>query len=90
MLKSYETQQPIRLLRSASLPATNAYRPVRGLRYDGLYSVTSHEILDTKTSMYRFAMSRLWGQDPIRYSGDGMVPSKAQILELDKVRKQIG
>lgn len=90
MLKSYETQQPIRLLRSASLPATNAYRPARGLRYDGLYSVTSHEILDAKTFMYRFALSRLWGQDPIRYSGHGRIPSKAQILELDKVRKQIG
>lgn len=45
---------------------------------------------DAKTFMYRFALSRLWGQDPIRYSGHGRIPSKAQILELDKVRKQIG
>ena len=90
LLKSYETQQPIRVLRSGSLPATNAYRPARGLRYDGLYRVTSHEILDAKLSMYRFALSRLGGQDPIRYSGDGMIPSNAQIQELKNVRKQIG
>ena len=90
MLKSYETQQPVRVLRSASLPAINTYRPARGLRYDGLYRITDHEVLDVKTWMYRFALSRLEGQDPIRYSGEGMIPSNAQILELDKIRKQIG
>ena len=90
MLESYKTQQPLRVLRSASLPATNPYRPASGLRYDGLYRITSHEILDEMTCMYRFALSRLEGQHPIRYSGDGRVPSKAQILELDKIRKQIG
>ena len=90
MLTSYETQQPLRVLRSASLPTTNAYRPARGLRYDGLYEIISHEIMDVKTCMYRFTLSRLGGQDPIRYSGDGMIPSGAQLLELNKIRKQIG
>ena len=90
MLRSYETQQPLRVLRSASLPTTNAYRPARGLRYDGLYKITNHEILDVKTCMYRFSLSRLEGQDPIRYSGDGIIPSNAQLLELNKIRKQIG
>ena len=90
MLTSYENQQPLRVLRSASLPTTNAYRPARGLRYDGLYNITSHEILDAKTFMYRFSLSRLGGQDPIRCSGDGMIPSNAQLLELNKIRKQIG
>ena len=90
MLRSYETQQPLRVLRSASLPTTNPYRPARGLRYDGLYEIISHEILDVETCMYRFSLSRIGGQDPIRCSGDGMIPSNAQLLELNKIRKQIG
>ena len=90
MLRSYETQQPLRVLRSASLPTNNAYRPAGGIRYDGLYKITSHEILDVRTCMHRFSLSRLGGQDPIRYSGDGMIPSNAQLLELNKIRKQIG
>lgn len=90
MLKAYESQQSLRVLRSASLPANNTYRPARGLRYDGLYRIISHEILDQKTAMYRFSLSRLEGQDPIRFSDDDMIPSNAQILELNKIRDQIG
>ena len=90
MLKAEETQQSLRVLRSASLPPTNTYRPARGIRYDGLYRITSHEILDPDKSMYRFSLTRLEGQDPIRCSGDGSIPSNAQISELDKIRKLIG
>ena len=90
MLKSYESQQPVRVLRSASLPANNTYRPARGIRYDGLYGITSHEILDEGTAMYRFSLVRLGGQDPIRYGGEGMIPSNAQIVELNKIRERIG
>lgn len=90
LLEAHKTQQSLRVLRSASLPSTNAYRPARGIRYDGLYRITSHEVLDQKTAMYRFSLLRLEGQDPIRYSGEGMIPSNAQILELNKIREQIG
>lgn len=90
MRKAYETQQPLRVLRSASLPATNQYRPTRGIRYDGLYRITSQEILDQDTAMYRFTLSRLGGQDPIRYQGAAMIPSTSQILELSRIREQIG
>ena len=90
MLKAYETQQPIRVLRSSSLPATNLYRPARGIRFDGMYHITSYEILSQETAMYRFTLSRLGGQDPIRYNGEGIIPSTAQILELNKIRSQIG
>ena len=90
MLKAYETQQSLRVLRSASLPATNAYRPARGIRYDGLYHIISHEIVDAEKGMYRFSMTRLEGQDPIRCSGDGSIPSNAQISELNNIRKKIG
>ena len=90
MLKAYECHQPLRVLRSASLPAANAYRPARGLRYDGLYRIVSHEILDQKVAMYRFRLERLEGQDPIRYSGEGIIPSNAQILEVNRIRELLG
>lgn len=90
MLEAYATRQPLRVLRSASLPATNAYRPARGIRYDGLYHIISHEIVDADKAMYRFSLTRLGGQDPIRCSGDGSIPSDAQISELNNIRKQIG
>ncbi len=90
MLEAHETQQSVRLLRSASQPASNAYRPAYGLRYDGLYRITSYEILDGKTAMYRFSMVRLGGQASIRYSGEGMIPSNAQILEFKKIQQQVG
>ena len=90
MLKAYENQQPVRVLRSASLPADNPYRPSHGIRYDGLYRIISHEILDQKTVMYRFALARIGGQDAIRHSGEGMIPSNAQIAALNKVRERLG
>ena len=90
MLKSHETQHSIRVLRSSSLPASNGYRPARGLRYDGLYRITHYEILEQKTAMHRFSLTRLEGQDQIRYNGDGMIPSNAQILELNKIRDRLG
>ena len=90
MLQAYETQHPIRVLRSASLPANNEFRPARGIRYDGLYVITSHEILEEGTAMYRFSLLRLAGQAPIRYSGEGKIPSDAQILEFNKIRERGG
>ena len=80
MLKAHGSQQPVRVLRSSSLPASNSYRPARGIRYDGLYRIISHEILDQKTAMYRFSLSRLEEQDPIRYRGAG------KIVEVNKIR----
>lgn len=90
MLKAYENHHSIRVLRSASLPSSNMYRPARGLRYDGLYRIISHETLDVRTAMYRFSLMRLENQDPIRYNGEGKIPSDAQIIELNKIREQIG
>lgn len=89
MLKAYETNQPIRVLRSSSLPAVNLFRPARGIRYDGLYRAIDYEIRDRKTAKYRFTLSRIGGQDPIRHSGEGQVPSGAQCSELNKIREKM-
>ncbi len=81
---------PVRVLRSAALPATNPYRPLRGLRYDGLYDVISYEILDEATAMHRFLLQRRAGQDPIRYTGVEARPTVEEVTQYTKIRSLLG
>lgn len=90
MLKSYELQQPLRVLRSAKLDANNKYRPAKGLRYDGLYKIDGFEILDVGTAMHRFNLSRVEGQDPIRYEGVEKRPSEEELGAYAKIRELLG
>ena len=81
---------PVRVLRSAALPARNPYRPSRGLRYDGLYDVVSFEVLDEATAMHRFLLQRREGQDPIRYTGVEARPTNEEVAEYTKIRGLLG
>ena len=90
MITAYSNQQPIRVLRSSGLPAGNPYRPAKGLRYDGLYVIDAYDILDADTSMHRFNLRRLSGQDPIRNQGEGARPSKEELDEFRKVMEMLG
>ena len=89
MIKSHESQLPIRVLRSSGLPMANRYRPTKGLRFDGLYTIDSFEILDADTAMYRFKLSRSEDQDPIRYEGPGVRPHEVELEELGKVKDMV-
>lgn len=81
---------PVRVLRSAALPATNPYRPSRGLRFDGMYDVVSFEVLDEGTAMHRFLLKRRGGQDPIRCSGVEARPTNEEVAEYTKIRGLLG
>ena len=81
---------PVRVLRSSGLPSKNQYRPSKGLRYDGLYTVIDEEILDVATAMHRFSLRRIPGQDPIRCDGVEARPTSEEIAEYVKIRKLIG
>lgn len=85
MIQAMEKRTAIRVLRSSTLPASNIYRPAKGLRYDGLYVIDDVELLDPGTSMYRFKLVRLEGQRPIRYQGKEIRPSVSELHELAKV-----
>ncbi|OAL47245.1 hypothetical protein IQ07DRAFT_590098 [Pyrenochaeta sp. DS3sAY3a] len=45
---------------------SHEYRPVAGLRYDGLYVVKEKECVDEKLAHYIFTLERCEGQEPIR------------------------
>lgn len=79
LLESVRRQSPVRLIRS-SAANTSTYLPKKGLRYDGLYDVTQHVLLDADTAMYRFTLVRQQGQGAIRYIGEDARPN-AQELE---------
>ena len=87
---SCKYKSPVRVLRSSALPSTNPYRPAKGLRYDGLYSVVEYEILDAETAMHRFTLKRCKGQDPIRYQGVEKRPTDEELAEYSKIRALLG
>ncbi|KAK2832026.1 hypothetical protein FQN49_006928 [Arthroderma sp. PD_2] len=89
LLKSARNKTDIRVLRSAKLPRQNPYRPVEGIRYDGLYKICDYEILDEKMALHRFKLERVPGQTPIRYQGPEIRPSRREIEELEKMNNHI-
>ena len=90
MLKSYKDGKQIRVLRSSSLRNDNPYRPAMGLRYDGLYVIDSFNVLDKDTAMYRFKMTRVPRQTPIRYQGVGARPNEEELNQFAKIKELFG
>ncbi|KAL8754271.1 MAG: hypothetical protein Q9184_005161 [Pyrenodesmia sp. 2 TL-2023] len=88
MLESAALKEPVRVLRSASGGFVNKqglFRPIKGLRYDGLYSITGYELLHQGTAMYRFTLERCPGQDPIRYRGPEARPTEEELKAYQKI-----
>lgn len=87
--ESVKFRTPVRVLRSAALPASSKYRPAKGLRYDGLYEMVGDpEVLDDETAMHRFTLRRRAGQNPIRYQGAETRPTIEE-LEADASRRKL-
>jgi hypothetical protein len=73
LLRSIETQRPVRVFRSYNLAKIVKHKPVKGYRYDGLYGVVRAKLLKKDRQIYRFTMKRLrrdhpdaGGQGPLR------------------------
>ncbi|XP_053981844.1 guanylate cyclase alpha-like [Hylaeus volcanicus] len=68
LIKNYENQIPVRLIRSYNL--LNKFAPKTGYRYDGLYIVTKFWIgvNSDSTKYYKFSLLRLNGQEPPSWS----------------------
>lgn len=91
LITSWENGQPVRLFRSHNLNSPHA--PEIGFRYDGLYDVTSFEEMDPpdeKRNRHRFKLVRRAGQDPIRSEGPQKRPTKQEVDEFEKDRKNHG
>jgi hypothetical protein len=86
LVKSSETGNPVRVIRSSQLNKRNTYRPELGLRYDGLYTVVGYTITDPEKQTHRFRLVRCEGQDPIRYEGKAKRPTIYEIAAFDELR----
>ena len=78
------SDRPVRLLRGANINKkkdgpVNLYAPEVGLRYDGMYHVTSYATVSEERGEYRFFLRRVSGQDPIRYEGVTKRPSDLEV-----------
>ncbi|CAN9099785.1 hypothetical protein CC77DRAFT_1025344 [Alternaria alternata] len=89
LLKSADLGNQIRVVRSAQLNKKNKYRPELGLRYDGLYRVTSYTKTDQETAMYKFRLERCEGQDPIRFEGKAKRPSFYEVKEYERLKDRV-
>ncbi|KAI1912888.1 hypothetical protein LOZ61_003092 [Ophidiomyces ophidiicola] len=87
LLQSAKNKTPLRVLRSSRLPNINKYRPVEGLRYDGLYIIESEELMDEPNMLYQFKLKRLPGQTPIRYAGPSKKPNQKEVDEYRTMQK---
>jgi SAD/SRA domain len=90
MMDAVKSKLPVRLMRSANLPADNNFRPKEGFRYDGLYTVLGMELLDKDKAHYRFHLKRCPGQPPIRSSGVEERPTARELAEWQKIKRQLG
>lgn len=88
LLISLDTGHPVRVLRSSQLPKGNPYRPQRGLRYDGLYTVVDVKLLDEDKAMHRFRLERCKGQMGIRYQGKGARPTEYEVKEYERLKEE--
>jgi hypothetical protein len=78
----------IRVLRSHQLPKRNPYRPVAGLRYDGLYEAVEKKLVDQEKQSYKFRLVRCKGQFPIRCEDNAARrPTRFEIEEDSRLRK---
>ncbi|XP_076648377.1 uncharacterized protein LOC143356512 [Halictus rubicundus] len=79
LIKNYENQIPVRLIRSYNL--LNEFAPKTGYRYDGLYIVANFWIgvNSDGTKHYKFALLRLINQDPPSWSIKQSTPTTVSL-----------
>jgi len=78
----------VRVFRSHQLHKNNPYRPVAGLRYDGLYEVVEKKLVDREKQGYKFRLVRCKGQCPIRCGDNAAArPTRFEIDEDARLRK---
>jgi hypothetical protein len=91
MILNFENKRPVRLFRSSNLGTQ--FAPEKGFRYDGLYQVDDFELMDPPEQTrkrHRFKLVRCLGQDPIRHEGLAKRPTKEELEEYEKDKKNRG
>jgi hypothetical protein len=91
MILNCENKRPVRLFRSSNLGTQ--FAPEKGFRYDGLYEVAGFELMDPPEQTqkrHRFKLVRCPGQDPIRHDRLAKRPTKEELEEYEKDKKNRG
>lgn len=66
MMRSLETGEPVRVIRSHRMCQIVRNKPTRGFRYDGLYRVTRQSAVKEARQIWCFRLERLRNQGPLR------------------------
>ncbi|TKA81906.1 hypothetical protein B0A49_00139 [Cryomyces minteri] len=90
LITSTTTKNPVRVLRSANLSAANPFRPLKGFRYDGLYTVLDYAVQDLQKQVHRFHLRRCPGQDPLRFRGVERRPTSQEVEAMEKNKELRG
>lgn len=85
LITSYENKRPVRVLRSAK--GDRRWSPSVGVRYDGLYVVTSWRVIDESVSLVRFTMVRSREQEGMRSEGLGRRPHPVEVEAVKRDRE---
>ena len=85
LITSHENKRPVRVLRSAK--GDRRWSPSVGVRYDGLYLVTSWKVIDESVSLVRFTMVRSREQDGMRSEGLGRRPHPVEVEAVKRDRE---
>jgi len=89
MIKSAELGNEFRVIRSSQLIKKNPHRPEVGLRYDGLYTIKSFQLVDKGTQIHRFLLERCPGQEPIRSGQNASTrPTFYEISEYEQTKEK--
>jgi len=89
MMTAYDKKSEIRVLRSSGIDPPSQYRPSVGLRYDGLYKITSYNLMEEKYSHYRFNLKRIGGQLPIRHQDPYTRPSLTEVSQFELMKQNL-
>ena len=87
MKQSLRSGNEVRVIRSHGMRKGRRYRPERGFRLDGVYKVVDQDLVHVDTSMWRFTLHRVPGQDPIRFTGPGKRPNPWEVAAFDQMKK---
>ncbi|KAF4556085.1 Hypothetical protein D9617_1g079600 [Elsinoe fawcettii] len=87
LLDNYTQGLALRFMRSAKA-SHSPYKPAQGIRYDGLYKITDYEILGRAKERHRFKLVREPGQDPIRYQGPGVRPTRQELEAAQRLKEE--
>lgn len=87
MLETERMGQVLRVMRAEN--KKSKFAPKKGIRYDGLYRIVGHALVDQTKAMYVFTLTREPGQDPIRFAPPEVRPTDLEIKAFANIQTNL-